>query len=235
MDNSRLAYLSDLIKSHNHNLVKTFHKVELPNKDICKYIWQHDNDGYTIYNSNTACFIDKNSGFIYKLSNAYADNDFEKHCTLYDIRHKFGYRIEIPKHAEVIVMNNKKYLYTVVLRPNSQIGLDYHIDIACGKVNTDYFIEFVDTAVPLLHGLFEIGRRFNSGLPEVFILPTKRLHDDIGYFFFDFKRWKHPKNKYIVDNIDNLIYMMNYCNKNAGTSIDVEQVTHYIKKSWIIE
>lgn len=229
-----LEYLSNLIVNYNYENAKQFHNIPLPNNYDSKYIWSHNDNGYTISHEYTSCYIDKSNGFVHKLSCLYSEDDFDKHKLLYRLTEKYDYRIEIPRHSEFVLINNIRYLYTVVERPNNQVGIDYHLDIVNDKVNNDYFIEFIDSSVPLLKALFEVDRVFKTGLPSVFILPTKRLRDDKGYFYFDFKKWHHPKNKYITDNTNNLLYQINYCNNN-GIKLDTEYLKQYIENTWTIE
>lgn len=229
-----LDYLSNLIVNYDYERAKQFHNIPLPYNYDSKYIWSHNDNGYTISHEYTSCYIDKSNGFVYKLSCLYSEDDFDKHKLLYRLTEKYNYRIEIPRHSEFILINNIRYLYTVVERPNNQVGIDYHLDIVNNRVNNDYFIEFIDSTVPLFKALFEVDRVFKSGLPSVFILPTKRLRDDKGYFYFDFKKWHHPKNKYITDNTNNLLYQINYCNNN-GIKLDTEYLKQHIENTWTIE
>lgn len=229
-----LDYLSNLIENYNYESVKQFHNIPLPYSYDSKYVWGHSNTGYTLNNEYTSCYIDKATGFVYKLSCLYSNDDFDKHKLLYRLTEKYNYRIEIPRHSETVTIKDKQYLYTVVQRPNNQIGIDYHLDIVNNRVNNDYFIEFIDSTVPLFKALFEVDNVFKTGLPSVFILPTKRLRDDVGYFYFDFKKWHHPKNKYMLDNSNNLLYQINYCNNN-GIKLDTEYLKQHIINTWTIE
>lgn len=229
-----LEYLSKLIETYDYSAVKQFHAIPLPDQYTSKYTWKHDNNGYTVSHENTSCYIDKSTGIVHKLSCLYSENDYVKHLMLYDLSSRYNYRIEIPLHSEYVLIKGKSYLYTIVQRPNKQLGIDYNLDILNDRVNNEYFVEFIDNSVPLFKALYTVGEAFNNMLPSVFILPTKRLRDDQGYFYFDFKKWHHPKNTYIRDNSDSLMYMINYC-IHSGIDLDRDYLKQHINNSWTIE
>ena len=167
---------------------------------------------------------------VHTLYSKFKQQDFEKLKELYDVGSTYNFRIEKPIQSEMVILRSTSFLYTVYQRP--EFGEDYSYDIGMKSVNTDYFIEFVDSATPLLQGLIVVDKKFNTGLPGGLIGPGKRLRDSRGYFFYDLRNWFMPSDTYIQKNIEDLLYQIDFSNMTNGNIICRNTIHQYMVDQW---
>jgi len=194
------------------------------------HIWTNTEEYHSLTSKKSCIIISTSDYMVYRLDSFFEQKDFEKVKELYTISSAYNFRIEKPIMSEVIILNSIPFLYAVYQRP--EFGEDYSYDIGIKSVDTDYFIEFVDSSTPLLCGLMEIGKNFNTGLPVGMIGPGKRLRDSQGYFFYDLVKWYSPHNTYIEKNIEDLLYQIDFSNITNGNIINKNIVQQYMSVTW---
>lgn len=203
---------------------------KINNHTADSYVWHNTETCHTLCSKNSCVFIDNATCMVHTLYSKFKQQDFEKLQELYDVGPTYNFRIEKPIQSEMVILRSTSFLYTVYQRP--EFGEDYSYDIGMKSVNTDYFIEFVDSATPLLQGLMVVNKKFNTGLPGGLIGPGKRLRDSRGYFFYDLRNWFVPSDTYVQKNIEDLLYQIDFSNMTNGNIICRNTIHQYMVDQW---
>lgn len=229
-----LEVLKDKVLSWTQQKADTFHNFTFRDSIEGCYIWESDKDGLYLYRDVTSTYLQYN-GTVYKISKWFEDHDWQMHCRLYEECLKKNIRIDIPLHSETFTMLDSKWIYLVVQRPNNEIGNDIYLDIFNNNISNDYFLEYIDQAAILTEIFKNLSLMYNFGCPEVGIPPTKRLRDNNGFFWVDFKRWKLDLNKFIDRNLNDIVGITSYINKNIPTfDLNVDMIKKHSEKQWNI-
>jgi hypothetical protein len=222
-----------LINQIANSDIDAFHNAIIIPENINKFIWDDTDDGYSITSENRTIYIDKNNSKVYTLTSSYHKNDYEKYVMLHELSTKYGYRIEIPIDCQYIKLDNTNFMYSVLQRPNNEIGQNYSYDVLKKRVNTEYFIKFVDDATPIFKGLYDVAEQFNTGLPLNGITPATMLRDSMGAFFYNIlHNWSAPSIPFISSMIDDTLYQINYTNTVNGKLVDEDTVHNYMIEKW---
>ena len=127
-----------------------------------------------------------NDGKIFRLGNRVNANDWNMHCALYEtLIDNSSIRIEIPLSREV----TQGMDFTIIQRPNNQLGINFIDEIYLNNIDQTYFIDYVDQVSDMLYYIAPLVKKLELGYPTDLLAPFKRNKDDIGYFWIDFKRW----------------------------------------------
>ena len=113
-----LDILKEKILTWTHHDASLFHNHLIRDKTEGDYIWEHTDDGIFLTREGSSHFIGFN-GYIYKLTDLFANCDFEMHKKLLDSCEKVNIRLDIPlehKFVEIGVHPNTrktKLSYTI--------------------------------------------------------------------------------------------------------------------------
>lgn len=174
--------LLDRLTNWTQQKADTFHKnafVDDPNEDF-KYIWEKHTHGWLLYRDVDAKFF-SDSGTIYKISKMSNITDWELHKKLYNIT---TIAIEEPVHYEEL----GKYSFTIVQRPNNELGESFSESIVLGKIDKEYIISMIESHKELFKNMDEL---------KIYPVPPKWCTTANGGFWSDFKYWKYTKKEYI--------------------------------------
>ena len=222
-------YLVNLIKNWKQTEADEFHSNCLRDDAEGRYIWFYDDTGTTIYRDITAVHID-NTGKCCKLTQVYNNHDWAAFTKLYEIAQDNSFRIEIPLTHSLI---ENKYLYSEVQRPGYQIGLDFQYDLFENIVDEQYFRSYIDQATVLGQKLKQVVESISGcGYPMVGIPPTKRLRDQEGYFWSDFKKWSINENEFKDRLINDLSVNLFYMENNFGKLSYKDDIKKYAEQKW---
>lgn len=151
--------------------------------DTSRYIWKTMNDGVLLISSSDKVLYLTNDGYVHKLTTIFTPQDFVNHNKLLSIANNI--RMDIPISQETIDSNHKKYCYSVVKRPGGQPGISFWQDLANKVITVDYIKQYIDETTELLTVL----KSMNTLVPIVGFSMDKRMRDDKGFFWGDFKMW----------------------------------------------
>lgn len=222
-------YLLNLIKNWTQTKADVFHSNCLRDDAEGRYIWFYDDTGTTIYRDITAVHID-NTGKCCKLTQVYNNHDWSAFTKLYEVSQDHSFRVEIPLEYTLI---ENKYLYSEVQRPGYQIGLDFQYDLFENIVDEQYFISYIDQATVLGQNLKKVVKSISGcGYPMVGIPPTKRLRDQEGYFWSDFKKWSVNENDFKDRLINDLSVSLFYIENNFGKISYKDDIKKYAEQQW---
>lgn len=192
-----------------------------------KTFWEIDTNGYYIIRHDR-CYYLSNQGEAHLLAPKSNYLDWKKHIELYKIVcENKECRIDIPISN---IMVNDKLSYRIYQRPNHEFGVDYHVDVFDGIVDTDYFLEYIDQVQILIVNML----RVSDNLPMIGITPMKRFKDSLGYFWTDFKRWTLPKDQFVSSALDSINTTVNYLVYNKLSNLDHACIMDIAKKKWTI-
>lgn len=194
------------------------------------YIWEHTNEGIYLTRRNNACFLGFD-GVIYKLTNLFYDNDWKMNTVLYEHCIVKGVRMDIPIECSYIKFAGVNLQYSITHRPNHQLGDDYNKDLFLGKVDTEYFLEFIDDATQILSIIKEVSKENNYLCPSVGFNVFHRNRDSMGNFWLDLKKWALPYDKLIDRQFTDLEDISLYAKHNI-VNIDTNKIFDYARQKW---
>jgi hypothetical protein len=175
--------LLERLNSWTQQNADAFHKnafVGHPDEDF-KYIWEKHTNGWLLYRDTDAKFF-SDSGTIYKLSKISNINDWISHEKLYSVT---TVAMEKPVHYE----DFDEYNFTIVQRPNNQLGESFSESMLLGKVNKGYVVSMIDSHKELFNAI-----KISNKYP----VPPKWCLNSNGGFWTDFKYWKYTEAEYIT-------------------------------------
>jgi hypothetical protein len=221
--------LTELINkqlSWNRTIANKFHRYAFVNTgDEGETMWEQNANGVFIWRHKTAHFF-HNDGRIYKISRVWNENDWDLHCKLHNrILIYNDCRIETPIHKEIIDNEHGSWYYTIIARPNAELGVDMFQDILTNIVNTDYIIARVEQITALIKHLNQVSTLFPNVMPKL-------TRDSHGFFFSDIKEWTlHPK--IFTSNCLTRIYRnMIILDTMYGIKIDKNRVLTKARSEW---
>ena len=180
-----------------------------------KYIWEHTDKGIYLTRNGSCHFIGFD-GIIHKLTDQYREHDFIMHQRLLKMCSQFNIRLDIPlehrfievgPHDNIVV---PKLLYSVVKRPNSELGRDYFADVLEDRVNTDYLIEYVEETGRIISIIKDLVKYSNGLAPACRFTVFHRNTDSVGHFWFDIKKWFMPYNEFLDYHYKDLNILTDY-------------------------
>jgi len=223
-------YLLKLIKNWNQADADRFHSNCTRDGIEGRYIWHYDDTGITIYRDITAVHISM-TGKVCKLTKEWKSNEWRAFSQLYNLSEDGkDFRTEIPLNNSI---TETGMFYCEVQRPNYEIGLDFQYDIFENNINEKYFIDYIDQTVVLFRNLKKVVTSIDEiGYPEVGIPFTKRLRDERGYFWSDFKKWNYSEKQFKERMLNDLSVSIFYLENNIGKLAYKEKIKNYAVESW---
>lgn len=218
-------------KSWSVDSANIFHNHIVRGNADGEYIWETAPNGFFIYRS-AGCYFCSNEGIIYSLSCWTNKDDWVSHLRFYEQVKDTECRIDVPIEYTELVIDGIPFFYRVFHRPNKEYGRDYHIDIFENKVDTQYFLNFIDDASIVIDKL----KKFNEAgfnLPKLGITIFKRMFDSEGHFWIDFKYWELNFNEFIditLKSLDTVIFYLEY---NQLGVYNKELIIETAKEKWI--
>ena len=203
--------LEDTISNWTREKADAFHNyafVGHPSEDVT-YIWEKLDNGWLLYRDIDAKLFTFD-GAVHKLAKNTRDHDWESHVALFE---NTSAPIEIP----IEYKNLGEFKYSVVQRPNNELGKPLSETIISGKLNEEYLTNVIDRHKQLFKDVSDLGK----GFP----VPPKWYDDSVLGFWADFKYWKYTRDEYIthytmmIDKlIDNFNFDINRDNINKQVS-----------------
>lgn len=193
------------------------------------YLYEITDHGIYLWRDITALFFN-NDGRVFKLTTQWYDGDIEFHHRLYERTIiDANFRVEIPLHNELVDINGISFMYTIVKRPNNELGYDDFEHVLKTVVDTDYFIERVHQYSVLLTHIKYIHKKYTCQLPK--IIP-KRTNDSIGIFWNDFKECKVDLNFFISVSFTKLYRMMLSYESMYAITMNKTRILDIAEKLW---
>jgi len=196
------------------------------------YIWEHTSEGIYLTRHNSAIFLGFN-GIIYKLTTFFYQNDWAMHNKLYSHCIINNIRMDIPIECSYINFNDVNLQYSVVHRPNYQLGDDYNKDLLLEQVDTEYYFNFIDDAAAILSIVKQVSEENDYLCPSVGFNLFHRNRDKLGYFWVDLKKWALPYDKLLDRQFTDLQDITLYA-KQVVKDIDTKKIFDYAEKKWNI-
>lgn len=228
-----LDILKDKIINWSPEKADAYHNNLTRCKDEGKYIWENTSDGMFVTRDNSAHFIGFN-GIVYRLTKRYNLNDWKMHELLYDECVKNNIRCDIPIESKLIDFNNATLQYSIVQRPNHQLGNDYFKDILDGKISTEYFIKYINQVHEVLYCVRNIKQFNNDNCPGNRFTVYHRAEDSIGHFWYDIKNWFMPYEQFLQENFKDFNNMLHYL-KHNNVIVDIDLLSSTANKLWITD
>ena len=228
-----LDILKEKISAWSIERANTFHNnLSRNNHDSHNgnYIWEHTKDGIYLTRQNSAYFLGFN-GIIYKLSNLFHEHDWKMNTLLYNHCINKGVRMDMPIECSYLEFNGVYLQYSIVHRPNYQLGDDYNKQLFLEQVDTDYFLNFIDDATRILYIVKEVSKENNNLCPSVGFTVFHRNMDSLGYFWLDLKKWVLPYDKLVDRQFTDLEDIALYAKHNIIT-IDTDKIFNYAREQW---
>lgn len=231
-----LDILKEKILNWSINDADVFHNHLIRDNVEGKYIWEHTNDGIFLTRNGSCHFIGFN-GYIYKLTVQFADRDFEMHKKLLDACEKVNIRLDIPleyNFVEIEELKNTirtKLLYSVVKRPNNELGQDYHADFYEGKIDTDYILEYIEQSNQIIIIVKSLSRYSRGLVPITRFSINHRNHDSLGYFWYDIKKWLSPYSRFLDMHFYDLKVLLRHL-KLGNIPIDESKINQMVDRTW---
>lgn len=191
-------------------LINKIENYENPSKHLInqgEYYIEYIEEGILMLSPGSAVLFQDN-GKIFRLGNRVNSLDWDVHCRLYDAVSKHNIRIEIPLLRESITVKEVNLDYTVVQRPNGQLGCAFLDQFHAGNINKDYFVEYISHVTATLTHIVPLIEQCNIGYPTDLLAPYKRNKDTLGYFWIDFKRWNLSKDQFYEKKIRTLYLLL---------------------------
>jgi hypothetical protein len=128
----------------------------------------------------------------------HSETDWKIYCELYESISKMkNLRIEIPISRETLELEEYKLDHVIVQRPNYQIGKSFYEEVKDNSIDDAYFLNYIEETDLLLEHIIPILKKHEAGYPTELLSIYKRVRDDVGYFWIDFKRFnKNPYDFY---------------------------------------
>jgi len=231
-----LDILKEKILSWSIEHANVFHNNVVRDSREGKYMWEHTPDGIFLKRNGSSHFIGFN-GVIYKLTDQFENHDFIMHQRLVDACSKVNVRIDIPLEYKFIEFGShknitqSKLLYTVVKRPNNELGQDYLTDILEGKVDTDYILDYIEQTNQIISVVKSL-LQYSKGLaPCCRFTVFHRNHDSLGYFWYDIKKWLMPYNEFLDMHFDDLRIILGYL-KLHNIIVDEDKIKQLVDRTW---
>jgi hypothetical protein len=227
-----IEQLLEKIKSWSQETADRFHNFTDRDAIEGRYVWESTNNGFFLYRDIGSYYF-SNDGKVYLLTKWSNENDWIMHTNFYKLIKDTSCRIDIPVTHQIVKVDTDIFYYKEFVRPNYQYGRDYHIDIFNGIVDQKYFEKFIEDAYEIIYYLNQANIKQSIMLPEVGISVFKRMYDNIGHFWIDFKRWKLTPEEFIrvsINNLNTTIFYLEY--NNLGT-FERQKIIKMAEKKWI--
>lgn len=232
-----LEILKEKLFSWTQEKADMFHNNLVRDERAGKYVWEHTDDGIFLYRNGSSHFM-KFNGLIYKLTDQYHMHDFEMHLRFMDECTKKNIRVDVPITHEFIDLETRHYnvvtpklLYSVVRRPNSELGEDYFTDVLESKVTTDYLLEYIEQTESVLNVIRNLMPVSNNLAPACRFTVFHRNRDSVGYFWKDIKKWRMPYTEFLNYHFSDLSTVVDYL-KLHNIDIDDHKIKEYAGKAW---
>ena len=231
-----LEILKQRLLDWSQQKADTFHNNLVRDEREGKYIWEHTDTGIYLTRNGSSHFLGFD-GVIYKLTDKFRIHDYEMHCRLLDKCVKHNIRVDIPIIHEFIeipynsTVVGTTLLYTVVKRPNNELGEDYLIDVLENRVNTDYLLEYIEQTHDIINVIKPLMSYSDNLAPACRFTVFHRNRDSLGYFWYDIKKWFMPYNQFIDMHFTDLDTILNYL-KLHNIDIDIQYIKNYAVKLW---
>lgn len=223
------------LEKHNFKKFLSFHNLneEFPFTRH-DYIWEYDENGYTLTRNEQVVYIEKATGKVYKLTTWWNNDSTNKLKLLEKIcEDNQNARIEKLLHYEIIKFMEKDYYYLIFERPNKELGTYYLDDILLGKDLNLFFNDYINETYEILKNLNKIVTDLGDGLPSTQIVPNKLLRDSIGYFWMDIKHWVIPQAEYLKNNLYYFELVLKFWKETfPDVNFDYDQTYNLAKNKW---
>jgi len=167
------------------------------------YLWGNTSNGFFLYTANRAVFLENDTGKVYRIRQLTSTSliEYRKHKLLSTLATT---RMDMPIHYEEFEIKGRPWVYTIVQRPNKQLGSSYFITCGlAGNDATEFFNRFINEHVNLLTLFPKVVNELGDGLPE-YCEAVKYWEDDKGLFATDFKYWSTPSEGFIDNQLATL-------------------------------
>lgn len=211
-----------------------FHNFAIRGNSDGLYTWEKDINGFYMIRNQGIIYCSAD-GIVYILTMARNTEDWKSHLLLYEQTKNSSCRIDVPVEYEELYIGNMTMYYMIFERPNREIGIDYHCDVFDGKVNDQYFLQFIEDASVLINELKKCNQKYGTLFPELGVTIFKRVVDSKGCFWIDFKRWKNNYQSFIQRTYDTLNTVIFYLEYNNIGVYDKELILKIAKEKWNIE
>jgi hypothetical protein len=199
-----------------------------------KSLFEDTANYYCTWRDSNCVIVDKETAKVYKLctQHMYYKNDWEKYVALHTIGCITGVRTDVPLHHEFLeyfnphANNLETWEYSIVQRPNAELGRFFIEDVLSGSITDDYFIQFVDDSFILLHAIKQVNDIFNSGVPSN-VSIFRRIHDSVGPFWIDCKRWKYSYEQQHARFIKMISLNIDAVQSNALSKVNKDIILNY--------
>lgn len=213
--------------SWNRETADAFHKYAfIDTIDEGETLWENTDNGIFIWRYKTAHFF-HNDGTVFKISRYWNQYDWDLHCKLYEsITRKGDCRIEKPIYNEIINDYRGNWSYTVVKRPNNEIGNDLFEDIINNKIDTTYFLNVVSEITKLILHLKAMSDVFPNIMPKL-------ANDSVGFFFTDIKEWTLNPEIFISNCITRIYRTIIIFERMYNINLNKKQIMEKVTKEWV--
>lgn len=228
--------LSEKLANWSQEEADMFHNNLVRDSLEGKYIWEHTVEGIFLKRNGSSHFIGFN-GVIHKLTDQYREHDFIMHQRLLDKCVNLNIRLDIPLEHKFIEfgphknVTQSKLLYTVVKRPNNELGQDYLIDVLEGKVDTNYILDYIAQTHDVINVVKSLLEYSNGLAPACRFTVFHRNRDSLGYFWYDIKKWFMPYSEFLDTHFVDLQTILGYL-KLHNVAIDEHKIKQLIEKTW---
>jgi hypothetical protein len=173
-----------------------FYKDDINNPNIngsVKYAIEKFNQGFLISQPNSISFFDTTSGTVYRLDRQFSDKDFLCNLYLYEKSQSNSlFLVDQPLEYQKVKFKEDIVQYSVLQRPNQNIGIDIALDIGNQKYNLEYLELWIDKVSEIAPYVIEATKKHKSGFPGNGILVTDLLRLDYNYYWKGFRKWGVP-------------------------------------------
>lgn len=194
------------------------------------YKWLKAPDGIFIWRDIKAFFF-KDDGTVYKLALHENADDWCFHTHLYNqVKNDPRCMIERPIYTRTLTMNSLLYSYSIVTRPNNELGSDIFQCWINNKLTTAYMLKMVSDTTVLLDHCKSMMTYYTGQFPS---FAPKYGTNSQSVFWFDFKYCTQDLDSFIkiqlralYINLGQIKYMF------ANTDIDIYEIIGKAKEEW---
>lgn len=216
---NNINFLIEKIKNYDDPTNYKIHQGE--------YYIDYLKEGILLASPGSVVLLEQN-GKISRLGNRCNNNEWQMHCDLYETVSKHGIaRMEIPIERKSVILDDLNLDYTLVERPNQQLGTGFFDDISSNILDDQYFLDYIDQVSIMLEYIIPLSKKHDLGLPTDLLGPYKRNKDDIGYFWIDFKRWNKSTEEFYEKKIRTL-----YLSLLTLGNLDYKTIMTVAEKKW---
>jgi hypothetical protein len=161
-----------------------------------KYIWEVNNNCYLFYRSHTVYYFE--NGFIHRLSHRNKRNDWILINELYKISQDRSYRMDIPIEEKIYNMNGIDFQYTIVQRPNKEIGMSPKHSHVLGLIDYNFLKNYIDQSIDIMRDIKHVDKNNGMiGTPDIGSVLSKVVTDSFGLVWIDIKDWTLPFDMHV--------------------------------------